>query len=101
MLTTSLKFDKVGEMLNSMIAEEELVNNYVKSRSCRIRTSPRSHLPSRATMPLKPKTYQFLVGLFASLGSFTYGYDLGIVASVIATPDFVKRFDAQNHATAL
>jgi hypothetical protein len=31
-------------------------------------------------MALPPKFYQFLVGIFASLGSFLYGYDLTIIA---------------------
>jgi MFS family permease len=31
---------------------------------------------------------QFLVGLFASLGSLLYGYDLGVIAQVIASPSF-------------
>lgn len=31
-------------------------------------------------MGFPPKVYQFLVGTFASLGSFLYGYDLTIVA---------------------
>ncbi|KAE8167622.1 general substrate transporter [Aspergillus tamarii] len=31
-------------------------------------------------MPFPPKVYQFLVGTFAALGSFLYGYDLTIVA---------------------
>lgn len=28
-------------------------------------------------MVLSPKVYQFLVGVFASVGSILYGYDLG------------------------
>jgi hypothetical protein len=31
-------------------------------------------------MILPPTVYQFLVGVFAALGSFLYGYDLTIVA---------------------
>jgi hypothetical protein len=31
-------------------------------------------------MILTPTVYQFLVGVFAALGSFLYGYDLTIVA---------------------
>ena len=31
-------------------------------------------------MGFPPKAYQFLVGTFAALGSFLYGYDLTIVA---------------------
>lgn len=33
-----------------------------------------------AKMGFNPKVYQFLVGTFAALGSFLYGYDLTIVA---------------------
>ncbi|KAF1912763.1 general substrate transporter [Ampelomyces quisqualis] len=39
-------------------------------------------------MALPPKWYQFLVGLFASLGSLLYGYDLGVIAQVISSPAF-------------
>ncbi|KUJ22195.1 general substrate transporter [Mollisia scopiformis] len=44
-------------------------------------------------MPLSPKTYQFLVGVFASFGSFLYGYDLGVIAGVIASPAFLSTFN--------
>ncbi|KAF1838931.1 general substrate transporter [Decorospora gaudefroyi] len=44
-------------------------------------------------MPLNPKVYQFLVGLFASLGSLLYGYDLGVIAQVIEAPAFVADFN--------
>ena len=30
-------------------------------------------------MALPPKVYQFLVGMFAALGSFLYGYDLNVL----------------------
>ncbi|TLD27200.1 hypothetical protein PspLS_04616 [Pyricularia sp. CBS 133598] len=42
-------------------------------------------------MALPPKVYQWLIGVFASLGSATYGYDLGIIAQVISAPSFIKR----------
>ncbi|KAK9470238.1 general substrate transporter [Dipodascopsis tothii] len=42
---------------------------------------------------LNPKVYQFLVSCFASVGSFTYGYDLGIIAQVIASESFVDYFN--------
>ncbi|CRK24012.1 High-affinity glucose transporter like protein [Verticillium longisporum] len=42
-------------------------------------------------MALPPKVYQWLVGVFASLGSLTYGYDLGVIAQVIAAPSFLDR----------
>ena len=45
-------------------------------------------------MPLPPKWYQFLIGVFASLGSYLYGYDLGVIAEVIASPTFSKKFAA-------
>ncbi|PKS07779.1 hypothetical protein jhhlp_006387 [Lomentospora prolificans] len=43
-------------------------------------------------MALPPKLYQWLVGVFASLGSLTYGYDLGVIAQVIAAKSFTSRF---------
>ncbi|KAK1819106.1 hypothetical protein LTR12_006421 [Friedmanniomyces endolithicus] len=43
-------------------------------------------------MPLNPKVYQFLVSIFASVGSILYGYDLGVIAGAIAFPDFKSRF---------
>ncbi|KAI9761954.1 MAG: hypothetical protein M4579_000737 [Chaenotheca gracillima] len=44
-------------------------------------------------MALPPKWYQFLVGVFASLGSVLYGYDLGVIAEVIACPSFKAQFN--------
>jgi MFS family permease len=44
-------------------------------------------------MALPPKVYQFLVGLFASLGSLLYGYDLGVIAQVIASGAFEREFN--------
>lgn len=43
-------------------------------------------------MALPPKWYQFLVAVFASLGSLLYGYDLGVIASAIASPNFKMNF---------
>ncbi|PGH15597.1 hypothetical protein AJ79_02379 [Helicocarpus griseus UAMH5409] len=45
-------------------------------------------------MRLSPKWYQFLVGVFASLGSFLFGYDLGVIAEVIASESFISKFAA-------
>lgn len=47
----------------------------------------------RFKMAIPPKWYQFLVGLFASLGSFNFGYDLGIIAQVVASDSFVSKFN--------
>ena len=44
-------------------------------------------------MALSPKWYQFLVGVFASLGSLLYGYDLGVIAQVIASQSFNSKFN--------
>ncbi|TVY73526.1 High-affinity glucose transporter [Lachnellula suecica] len=44
-------------------------------------------------MVLAPKVYQFLVGVFASVGSILYGYDLGVIAEVIASETFVEFFN--------
>lgn len=43
-------------------------------------------------MALTPKWYQFLISVFASLGSLLFGYDLGVIAGAIASPSFIARF---------
>ncbi|KAG6005998.1 hypothetical protein E4U21_007491 [Claviceps maximensis] len=43
-------------------------------------------------MALPPRWYQFLVAVFASLGSLLYGYDLGVIAEVISSPEFLHEF---------
>ena len=43
-------------------------------------------------MALPPKWYQFLISVFASLGSVLFGYDLGIIAEVVASQNFVTKF---------
>ncbi|KUI57707.1 High-affinity glucose transporter [Cytospora mali] len=43
-------------------------------------------------MVLAPKTYQFLVSVFASVGSILYGYDLGVIAEVISCQAFKDDF---------
>ncbi|EUC46044.1 hypothetical protein COCMIDRAFT_25826 [Bipolaris oryzae ATCC 44560] len=50
-------------------------------------------------MALPPKVYQFLVGLFASLGSLLYGYDLGVIAQVISSPAFNAEFNPTEDET--
>lgn len=52
-------------------------------------------------MRLPPKWYQFLVSAFASLGSFLYGYDLGVIAEVIACQSFVSKFEANSTQSGL
>lgn len=47
-------------------------------------------------MALPPKWYQFLVSVFASIGSILYGYDLGVIAEAIASENFIDLF----HPTA-
>jgi MFS family permease len=44
-------------------------------------------------MALPPKWYQFLVGVFASLGSYLFGYDLGVIAEVVASNTFEDKFN--------
>jgi MFS family permease len=46
---------------------------------------------------MKPAIYQFLVGCFASLGSFLFGYDLAVIAEVVASNSFKQLF-LQSHA---
>ncbi|KAL9087889.1 MAG: hypothetical protein Q9165_006451 [Trypethelium subeluteriae] len=48
---------------------------------------------------LPPKWYQFLVSMFASLGSILYGYDLGVIAGAIASNNFVAKFNASDNET--
>ncbi|RYP37117.1 hypothetical protein DL767_003071 [Monosporascus sp. MG133] len=43
---------------------------------------------------MKPKVYQFLVGVFASVGSILYGYDLGVIAGVVGSTSYKERFQA-------
>lgn len=43
---------------------------------------------------MKPKVYQFLVGVFASVGSILYGYDLGVIAGVVGSTSYRERFQA-------
>lgn len=49
---------------------------------------------------MNPKLYQFLVALFASFGSFLYGYDLGVIASVVASDSFIAQFINGNSTVA-
>jgi len=42
-------------------------------------------------MVLSPKVYTWLCGLFASLGSIIFGYDLGVIAGVLPAQDFIDR----------
>lgn len=44
-------------------------------------------------MALPPRWYQFLVSVFASLGSLLYGYDLGVIAGAVASDNFVSTFN--------
>lgn len=50
-------------------------------------------------MALSPKLYQFLLGVFASLGSLLFGYDLGVIAQVIASQSFISRFNPSDNET--
>ncbi|KAI6784836.1 uncharacterized protein J7T54_007930 [Emericellopsis cladophorae] len=43
-------------------------------------------------MALPSKVYQVLVGVFAALSSFLYGYDLTIVAEVVVSQSFNRKF---------
>ncbi|KAF2870760.1 general substrate transporter [Massariosphaeria phaeospora] len=48
-------------------------------------------------MALPPKWYQFLVSVFASLGSLLFGYDLGVIAQVIASPSWLTKFNPNDN----
>jgi sugar porter (SP) family MFS transporter len=52
-------------------------------------------------MALPPKVYQFLIGVFASLGSFLFGYDLGVIASVVASDTFKEAFNPNDDEIGL
>ncbi|CAG8886208.1 unnamed protein product [Penicillium egyptiacum] len=52
-------------------------------------------------MRLSPSWYQFLVGVFASLGSFLYGYDLGVIAAVLVCQSFKTKFEANDTETGV
>ena len=52
-------------------------------------------------MALPPKWYQFLVGVFASLGSYLFGYDLGVIAEVVASETFKAKFVANDTQSGL
>jgi hypothetical protein len=54
------------------------------------------HIVQAVTM--KPKVYQFLVGVFASFGSLLFGYDLGVIAQVIASPSYHREFNTSDTA---
>jgi MFS family permease len=41
---------------------------------------------------MKPGVYQFLIGCFAAFGSFLFGYDLGVIAEVVAADSFKTLF---------
>ena len=41
-------------------------------------------------MPLSPKTYTFLCGCFAALGSILFGYDLGVISGVLPASNFLE-----------
>lgn len=45
---------------------------------------------------MKPTAYQFLVGSLAALGSFLFGYDLAVIAGVIAADSFESSFLQQD-----
>jgi len=52
-------------------------------------------------MALPPKWYQFLVGVFASLGSYLFGYDLGVIAEVVASNTFKDKFNPDDTQSGL
>lgn len=65
--------------------------------------SPSKNLPGRRSLrpvPFKLSSQitnrhpgQFLVGVFASLGSLLFGYDLGVIAEVVASSSYTALFN--------
>ncbi|THZ06279.1 general substrate transporter [Aureobasidium pullulans] len=45
---------------------------------------------------MRSSVYQFLVGCFAAIGSFLFGYDLGVIAEVVASDSFKASFLQEN-----
>lgn len=56
-------------------------------------------LVSLTTIIMKSGVYQFLVGCFAALGSFLFGYDLAVIAEVVASDSFKTLFLQQDADT--
>ncbi|KAL0579512.1 hypothetical protein V5O48_002505 [Marasmius crinis-equi] len=54
-----------------------------------IALSTSSYSPPPVKMALSPKVYTWLCGLFASLGSIIFGYDLGVIAGVLPAKNFI------------
>ncbi|KAF2093152.1 general substrate transporter [Rhizodiscina lignyota] len=50
-------------------------------------------------MAIPPKWYQFLISVFASLGSVLFGYDLGIIAEVVSSKAFIAKFNPTSSET--
>ncbi|KAI0143079.1 MFS sugar transporter-like protein [Xylariaceae sp. FL1272] len=48
---------------------------------------------------MNPHTYQLLVGVFASVGSILYGYDLGVIAGVVGSSTFLELFKPSSAQT--
>ncbi|THW98457.1 general substrate transporter [Aureobasidium pullulans] len=45
---------------------------------------------------MRSSIYQFLLGCFAAIGSFLFGYDLGVIAEVVASDSFKASFLQEN-----
>lgn len=54
---------------------------------------------SSFNIALPLKVYQFLVGLFALLGSLLFSYNLGVIAQVISAKSFISKFNLTNNET--
>lgn len=59
-----------------------------------------STLFNSQTVAMKPKAYQFLTGVFASFGSLLFGYDLGVIAQVIASKSYQDLFNTTSTDSA-
>ncbi len=57
-----------------------------------------SPLPAAKGNPLTSK-FQFLVGVFASMGSALFGYDLGVIAEVVSSSSYIELFNPSDAET--
>ncbi|CAK7242387.1 MAG: hypothetical protein STHCBS139747_003877 [Sporothrix thermara] len=50
---------------------------------------------------MNPKLYQWLIGCFAAVGSFTFGYDLGVIAEILPALQGIDGFSPDSNTQGL